>query len=106
PGDDSGRARSGRRARKRRIGDRHGEAVSKPLAQRNCQREAGKARATNQDIDSLTTLGHAFDPRIPYDYSMVRPRYRPCRRIWQNGSMSSAIQDLLAILDLEQLEMN
>jgi len=56
-GDDGGGTPVFRRARQRRVGDRDRERRRQALAQRNCQRETGKARAADQHVDPLRVPG-------------------------------------------------
>ena len=59
-GDDGGCARIDTGAPERGVGDGDREGGPETLAQRNCQREAGKARAADQHVDTL--LRHELTP--------------------------------------------
>src|SRR5262249_38928532 len=92
------------------------------LAQRDRQREAGKARPGNHDVRVASLIRHrrpasARDlsrarawatSRVAFSWSMIfsESRYPLFGIMLWSHRMSSALDEILGILDLEPLEVN
>src|SRR5262245_53744154 len=106
---DRGGARIIDGASKRRICHRHAVGRAERLLERDRERQAGKAGTADQHVAAAWILGHA-PPSLSVHIAIVRrlETRASSRSTRHTGApqMAAAIQDLLTILDLEQLEVN